>query len=133
MGPLSVGAFSFLYQVLPIKKLQVYICSLIFLKHTCQMIAQVGFERSCRYVEWAWRLLLDVSRIILCYVNAGKFGVWSCTCAFGLIVCNFCLLFNMVRVASWNSGWGCGWVQAHCYCKWARSFETGIQPTCMEL
>jgi len=63
-----------------------------------------------------------------------EFGVWSlelhyatCNCASRLIVCNFCLLFNMVGVASWNLGWGCGWVHSHCYCKWAKSFETRIQ------
>ncbi len=48
----------------------------------------------------------------------------TCTCAFGLILCNSCLLFNMVGVPSWNLGWGCGWLHAHCSYKWAKSFET---------
>jgi hypothetical protein len=62
-----------------------------------------------------------------------EFGVWTqelhyaaCTCASGLIVCNFFLLINMVGVASRNLGWGCGWVQAHYYCKWAKSFDIGF-------
>ncbi len=81
------------------------------------------FERSCRYVEWAWRLLLGVSRIILCYVNAGKFGlwrlllgvsriilchvnagkfgVWSCTCAFELTFV-FCLIWLGLQVGTWG-------------------------------
>jgi hypothetical protein len=56
-------------------------------------------------VEQAWRFLLGVCGVILCTVNAEKFGVWTlelhyatCNCASRLIVCNFCLLFNMVGV-----------------------------------
>ncbi len=48
-------------------------------------------------------------------MNVGKFGIWTlelhygaCTCASGLIMCNFCLLLNMAKVANWNLGWGCG-------------------------
>jgi hypothetical protein len=89
------------------------------------------FEWSCRSMEWAWRVLLGAFGVILCNVNVGEFGVQAleldcvaCTCTYGLPICNFCLL---LRVASWNLGWGCGWVQAHYYCKWAKSFETGVQ------
>jgi hypothetical protein len=46
--------------------------------------------------ERAWRFLLGVSEVILYNVNVEKFGVWTlelhcgaCTCAFGLVVCNF--------------------------------------------
>jgi hypothetical protein len=63
-------------------------------------------------MEWAWRFLFGVSGIILCNVNAKEFGVWTlelhyttCTYAFGLTICNFCLLLNMDGVANWNLGW----------------------------
>ncbi len=104
MDSLSVGAFFFLYQVLHIKNLQVYICSLILVKHLLNdcigwfssihlffdfvkthikwlhrlvFSFKTYFERSCRSMKQVWKLLLDVSGVILCNVHAGEFGVWS--------------------------------------------------------
>jgi len=61
-------------------------------------------------VEQAWKFLLDVSKVILCNVNVGEFGVWTLELSivqhalvlmdFGLTVCNFCLLLNIVGVAN---------------------------------
>jgi hypothetical protein len=60
------------------------------------------------------------------------FEVWTlelhcaaCTCASGLTVCN--LSFALYWLGLQVGGWGCVWMEAHCYCKWAKSFETGVQ------
>jgi hypothetical protein len=95
---------------------------LVFLKLSCVMwmLESLEFE--------VWTLELH------CAACTCAFEVWTlelhcaaCTCASRLTVCNFCLLLNMARVASWNLGWGCVWMETHCYCKWAKSFEIGLQ------
>ncbi len=77
-------------------------------------------------------MFLELS-CIMWMLESVEFGVCTlelhyaaCTCASGLIVCKKNLLINMVGVASRNLGWGCGWVQAHYYCKWAKSFDIGF-------
>jgi hypothetical protein len=90
-------------------------------------------ERSCKSVEWAWRFLLGVSGIILCNVNARKFGIWTLYSEIALCNMHLCLLFTIfvfcfiwlgLQVRTW--GEVVGGLQARCYCKWAKSFETGF-------
>jgi hypothetical protein len=60
------------------------------------------FERSCRYVERAWRFLLGVSRIILCYVNDGKFGVALVLLDLLFAIFVFCLIWSGLQVGTWG-------------------------------
>jgi len=83
-------------------------------------------------MEQAWRFLLGAFGVILCNVNVGEFGVQAleldcaaCTCAYGLWTS--CLQFlSFAKGCKLELGVGL-WVQAHYYCKWAKSFETQVQ------